>query len=307
MRVALFGGTGFVGGYLTEALLEQGHEPALLVRPGSESRVRDSQRCTLISGDIANATAVHSVLEGCEAAIYNIGILRERPSAGVTFEALQYQGARRTIDAAAARGVKRFLLMSANGVRPDGTDYQRTKYAAEEHLQASALEFTIFRPSVIFGDPRGHMEFATQLRDQMIRSLLPAPLFHDGWLPFEAGRFLLSPVHVRDVANAFVRSLAVADTFRQSFALCGPQTLEWRSIIQIIARACGTTKLALPVPAFSVRVLAALLDSFEFFPITRDQLEMLLEGNAGDSSALFALLGIEPTPFNEETLAYLRS
>ncbi len=306
MRVALFGGTGFVGGYLTEALLEQGHEPALLVRPGSESRVRESQRCALVSGDIANATAVHTVLEGCEGAIYNIGILRERPSAGISFEALQYQGARRTIDAAAARGVKRFLLMSANGVRPDGTDYQRTKYAAEEHLRTTKLEFTIFRPSVIFGDPRGRTEFATQLRNQMISSPLPAPLFYEGWLPFDAGTFLMSPVHVRDVANAFVRALGVADTLGETFVLCGPQTLEWRAIIQTIARACGTTKLAVPVPAFSVRVLAALFEGFDFFPITREQFDMLLEGNAGDSSELFALLGIDPIPFDDEALHYLR-
>lgn len=306
MRVALLGGTGFVGGYLTEALLEQGHQPVLLVRPGSEPKVRERGRCTLVSGEVADTQAVHATLKDCDATIYNIGILREQPRAGITFEALHYQGARRTIDAAVALGVKRFLLMSANGVRSDGTAYQRTKHAAEEHLRATKLELTIFRPSVIFGDPRGCMEFATQLRDQMIRLPFPAPLFHEGWLPNDAGRFLMSPVHVHDVAQAFVRSLAVADTLGETFVLCGPQTFEWRTIIQIIAHACGTTKLAVPVPASAVRIMAALFEGFDFFPITREQIDMLLEGNAGDSSELFALLGIDPVPFEDESLRYLR-
>ena len=83
--------------------------------------------------------------------------------------------ARRVIDAAVSQGVRRMLLMSANGARPEGTPYERTKYLAERHLADSGLDGTVFRPSVVFGDPRGRMEFCTQLRDQMIRPPVPAP------------------------------------------------------------------------------------------------------------------------------------
>jgi uncharacterized protein YbjT (DUF2867 family) len=305
MKVAIFGGTGFLGGYLVDELLSHSHEPVLLVRPGSESRVPQPDRCVIVGGDVTDPGSVRRTLEGCKAAIYAIGILREFPRKGITFEQLQFQGARRSIDAAGELGVRRFLLMSANGAREDGTPYQRTKFQAEQHLRSSALDYTIFRPSIIFGDPRGRMEFCTQLRDQMIRLPLPAPLFYKGLLPLNAGGFALSPIHVTDVARIMIKSLAMPVAVKQSFTLCGPEAIEWRAIIRTIAKACGTFKLTVPVPAFYIKTLAKLLESYEFFPITRDQLTMLLEGNTGDSSELYKQFDIDPIRFTEASLSYL--
>ena len=102
MKVALFGGTGFVGSYLVDALGEAGLEPVVLVRPGSEDRVNHADRCTTVAGDIADPAAIESVLEGADAAIFNIGILREVPSRGVTFQALQEQAPKQAIGAVGA-------------------------------------------------------------------------------------------------------------------------------------------------------------------------------------------------------------
>jgi uncharacterized protein YbjT (DUF2867 family) len=305
MKVAIFGGTGFVGGYIIDELVAQGHQPRVLVRGGSEHKLRQAEACVPVSGDIGDEDALRETLSGVETAIYLIGILRERPDLGVTFEALQYEGARRVIDLAQELGVGRVLLMSANGVKPDGTAYQRTKFRAEDYLRDSRLEWTIFRPSVVFGDPRGRMEFATQLYRDVIRSPLPAPLFHEGLLPFGAGSFRLSPVHASDVAAAFVRSLELPAAAGQVYRLCGPDALEWRTILEIIAAAGGRRKLYLPAPAWAVNTVAGMLERFAFFPVTRDQISMLLEGNACAPADLREGLGIEPTPFNQETLRYL--
>jgi uncharacterized protein YbjT (DUF2867 family) len=306
MKVALIGGTGFVGSYLVDELVSQAHDPAILVRPGSEPKVRHAERCRIINGDVTDPGSVRHTLEGCEAAIYNVGILREFPRKGVTFEQLHFQGARRTIDAAGELGVGRFVLMSANGAREDGTPYQRTKFLAEQHLRSSTLDYTIFRPSLIFGDPRGRIEFCTQLRDQMIRLPLPAPLFYEGLLPLNSGTFSMSPIHVEDVARIMITSLTMPEAVGKTFTLCGPEAIEWRAIIRRIAKACGTSKLTVPVPAFYVRMLAMLFESYEFFPITRDQLTMLLEGNRGDSAEVYKLFNIDPLRFDEEALDYLR-
>ncbi len=303
-RVGLFGGTGFVGSYLVDALLDNGFHPVLLVRNGSGAKLRQPDRCTLITGDINDAGAITRVAEGSDALIYNIGILREFPKRGITFARLQDEAARRVIDTAVAAGVQRFLLMSANGVKPDGTDYQRSKFNAEAHLQGTNLDWTIFRPSVLFGDPRGHMEFATQLSAEIIDSLLPAPLFHAGLLPRNAGGFSMSPVHVTDVAAAFVRALQDAQTIGQTYHLGGPESITWRDLLGRLATARGRKKLMLPAPALGVIAAATLLDRFEAFPITRDQLRMLLEGNACAPDDLLAL-GIEPKHFSSEALAYL--
>jgi len=305
MRIAIFGGTGFVGSYLVDALVAAGHHLAVLVRPGSEDKVRHRERVRIVNGDISDPDAVSGTLEHCDAAIYNIGIIREFPSKGVTFRAMQYEGAMRAIEAADDGSVNRFLLMSANGVKPDGTPYQETKYLAERFLAQSEMQYTIFRPSVVFGDPRGRMEFCTQLRDDMIRPPIPAPNFFTGSSPSRGG-FSMSPVHVLDVAQAFARALEDESTFGKTHVLCGPEALRWPEIIRRIARACGRRKTIIPVPAGPMRAAAGMLDRFESFPLTRDQLTMLLEGNTGDSSEIFAAMRIRPHRFDQENLAYLK-
>ncbi len=305
-RVALFGGTGFVGSYLIDALVAAGIKPVVLARKGSESRVRHLDECEVVSGDLGDTGAIARVLQGADAAIYNVGILREFPGRGISFDELHFQAARRVMRAAEENGVKRFLLMSANGVKADGTAYQASKYAAEQFLAKTALQWTIFQPSVIFGDPRGRSEFATQLAHDVISSPLPAPLFYGGLLPVDAGGFKMSPVHVRDVADAFVKSLDSPETVGQVLPLGGPRSLSWRQILTVIATAVGRQKLMFPVPALGVSAVAAVLDRFQAFPVTRDQLRMLLEGNTCDHGA-FAVLGIEPRSFTAEQLAYLKN
>lgn len=304
MKVAVFGGTGFVGSYLVDELIHQEHQPVLLVRPGSESKVSQRERCVLIQGDIGDAGAIRKTLAGCEAVVYLIGILRESPD--ITFEEMHFQGAKRTIDLTLEQGFKRFLLMSANGVKPDGIPYQRTKYRAEQYLETAALDWTVFRPSLIYGEPRGRMEFATMLCKQMIEPPIPAPLFHEGLLPTNAGTFEIAPVNVRDVAAVFVKSLNRPETYGKIYGVCGPNALQWREIIRLLARVVGKRKVMVPAPAFGVKTVAALFDRFPFFPITRDQITMLLEGNTCDSSEIFELFGMVPTLFDENSLAYLK-
>ncbi|MGB5425203.1 MAG: NAD(P)H-binding protein [Gammaproteobacteria bacterium] len=306
MKVTIFGGSGYVGSYLIDELLEKGHHPVLLIRPESRYKVNHRQHCTLIDGDITDPETVRAAVSGADAAIYNIGILREFPAQGVTYQALHLEGARRAMDAAEDAGVRRFLLMSANGVKADGTGYQRTKYEAEQYLKTTSLQWTIFRPSVLFGDPRSRMEFATQLYRDIVRSPLPAPLFYDGLLPVNAGMFRMSPVHVRDVATVFVKALDMPETAGQIYELCGPEALTWKDILQMIATAASTTKRALPAPALLLKVLAAALDQYAFFPITRDQLTMLMEGNTCGGQDAFQTFGLEPAPFDTTRLSYLQ-
>lgn len=304
MNVAIFGGTGFVGSYVIDAVLSAGMHPVVLVRPGSEHKVRHAESCAQVPGDVFDTRAVAEVLQQADAAFYNIGILREFPEQGVTFERMHFDGAKQVMDTAAKHGVKRFLLMSANGVKADGTDYQKTKYLAEQYLATTALDWTVFRPSVIFGPPRGRDEFATRLRRDIVDSPLPAPLFYQGLLPNCAGKFQMSPVHVADVAQAIVDALNTKETIGQVLALGGPTSVTWRDTIKIIADTVGKKKPMLPVPAFAVSTAAALLERFPAFPVTRSQIQMLLEGNTCPPDDL-KTLGIMPRSFDRAALGYL--
>jgi NADH dehydrogenase len=92
VKVALIGGTGFVGGYLVDALLDADHEPCVLVRPGSESKVRHPDSCRIVSGEVADSDALRQLFDGVDAVIYNIGILRAIPGPGITFEKPRSRG-----------------------------------------------------------------------------------------------------------------------------------------------------------------------------------------------------------------------
>jgi NADH dehydrogenase len=304
MQVAIIGGTGFVGGYLTDALLHDGHGVSLLVRQGSENKLRHATRVQTTSGDIGDAESIRGLLEGCDALIYNVGILREKPREGITFEAAQYDGLVTAVSAAREVGVRRLLLMSANGVKDPGTRYQETKRRAETYAFESGLDVTVFRPSVIFGDPRGTMEIATQLFQQMVRPPLPAISFFSGFSP-KQGAVLMSPVHVEDVAAAFVSALRNDETIGKTCTLGGPEVLSWQQMISRIATATGRNKWFLPMPVALMQIAATLLDWLPFFPVTRDQLTMLKEGNVADADTLRSLIDGEPKYFGAGTLSYL--
>jgi NADH dehydrogenase len=304
MRVAVIGGTGFVGSYIVDALIEAGHSVSLLVRPGSERKLHRRENVHITEGDIGSATAVAGALDGCHAVIYCIGILREHPRRGIMFEALQYEGVVRTIEAAISAGTKRFLLMSANGVKVPGTPYQETKKRAEDVLLASGLDATVFRPSVIFGDPRGTMEIATQLYRQMVRPPIPAAAFFTGRSPAD-GQIMMSPVHVEDVASAFAKALEDDGTIGGIYELGGPEAVSWTDMIRRIADTVGRSKWILPYPIWLIKLGAALFDWLPFFPATRDQLTMLAEGNTADPAVIEGIVERTPRAFDRESLAYL--
>ncbi len=296
MRVAVIGGTGFVGRYLVETLIGQGHHVNVLVRPGSEGKLLPSGCVRKVSGDVSDVDALHHELEGSRAVIYNVGLLREFPRRGITFEQAQYQGVVDTVAAARDEGISRMLLMSAIGAKDPGTKYQSTKRRAEIYALESGLDVTVLRPSVIFGDPRGAMEFATQLYREMVRPPLPAVAFPG---------VQLSPVHIEDVADAFVSALTDDETIGKVIELGGPEILSWKEIVERVAAGAGKRKLILPMPMWLMRLGATLFDWLPFYPVTRDQLTMLSEGNTAPSDALEKLLGRPARRLTAESLEYL--
>ena len=315
MKVAVFGASGFVGEYIIEELLNSNFSPYILLRYGSESKIKRYSECKIITGNIENDTAIEQTMMNTEAIIYNIGIIREFKSSPslsisvheeITFEKLHFEGLKKCVDQAKKLNIKRFILMSANGVKENGTGYQSTKYRAEQYLKDSGLDWTIFQPSLIFGNSEGKQEFCKQLKKDMLSLPFPAPLFHKGFLPFNAGSFKMSPVHVVDVAKAFVESLKETKSIGKIFPLGGKE-LTWKKIIKMIVIASDKEdKMFIPAPVLPIMMVATILDRFPWFPIAKDQLTMLLEGNICDGSEAFELFNIEnPIEFNLDSLSYL--
>ncbi|NJN48204.1 MAG: hypothetical protein HC808_18900 [Candidatus Competibacteraceae bacterium] len=103
-----------------------------------------------------------------------------------------------------------------------------------------------------------------------------------------------------------MNSLTLAETVGQTYGLCGPDVLSWKAIIERLGQVSGKRKWTLPAPALFIKPLAALLEGFEFFPITQGQITMLMDGNTCVTPTPFSLFGVTPTRFDEATLAYLK-
>ncbi len=196
-RVFVTGATGFVGRAVVHALCAHGHSVRCLVRRGSEHDLRGFEAIERVEGDVLARRGLEEGIAGCDTLIHLVGIIREHPAAGVTFERLHTQATVRVLEAATAAGARRFIHMSALGTRPAArARYHATKWAAEEAVRASGLPWTIFRPSIIYGPGDG---FVTMLA-RIVRRLPIVPVFG-------SGGSRLQPVSLRVVAEGFARAL----------------------------------------------------------------------------------------------------
>lgn len=293
MRIFLAGGTGFVGGHVRSALLERGHRLVLLSHRrglGQEPGIEQAE------GDVTRPESYAAAIQGCDAVINLVGIIREYPAKGIIFERLHGEATRTLLAAARKGGVGRFIQMSALGTRPAAVSrYHQTKFRAEEEVRDSGLDWTIFRPSVIFG-PRD--EFINRLAHQVAK--LPAvPVIGDG-------SYRLQPIHAGDVARCFASALEMPETVGQTFELCGMDRLSYLELLDVIGRVVGRRKVRkVRIPLGLMEALIPRLQHFSFFPITMDQLRMLLEESICDGSWR-ETFRFEPVGLEEGIRAYLK-
>ncbi|RMG56959.1 MAG: complex I NDUFA9 subunit family protein [Deltaproteobacteria bacterium] len=277
MKVFVSGGTGFVGRHLVRRLLEDGHSPRLLVRKNSLHRippdVRD--RVEVVEGDPYDLAALLEGISGCDAVINLIGIIRDFPKKGITFERVHFEATKNIADAAREKGVLRFLQMSALGVDWDElTEYFRSKWKADQYLIDHDFVYTIFRPSVIFGEGDGFTTTIEKLIRQSPVLIIPG-----------RGEYPLQPVSVRDVVRGFSRALTLEASQKRIYQVTGPETYTYREVVRMVASAMGKRKLALHLPLRLIIPFVIVLERFPFFPLTYDQLYMLTKGSVGDNRA----------------------
>ena len=300
MRVLITGGTGFVGRRITGELLRAGHEVVLLVRPGSEGRILTSpspyRRIEPVPGDVLDPTSLMEAIRGCDAVVHLVGIIREFPQKGITFGQLHTQASFNVISAIKTVGPRRYLHMSALGADENSPSaYHRTKATAEVAVKVSGLDWTIFRPSLIYGPE----DLSLNMFARQIRTLPLVPVIGDG-------NYQLQPIGVESVARAFAAALENPGAVGKSFDLTGPRPYTYNELLKTMARVMGRRARLVHLPVWPVRLAAGLLGRYSFFPLTTTQLTMLLQGNAADGSPAYETLGLEPVPLEEGLAAYLK-
>jgi len=282
--ILITGGTGFVGRHMAVRLLAQGEPVRLLARKPVEIAGAE-----VSPGNVRDVASVVSAARGCRAVIHLVGIIRE--TRGATFERVHVGGTRSVIQACQEAGVARLLHMSALGARPDGrTAYHRTKWAAEELVRGSGLAATIFRPAVIFG---AGGEFIPTLR-QLLHS--PSPV-----IPILGpGLSLLQPIWIEDVVSCYLGALEKPETEGHAYELGGPEAFGFEELVDVIAEDEGVDKRKLHLPLLLARPAVAVLSRLlPGFPITPDQLTMLLEDSVCDIREMRKTFGVTPASLRE--------
>ena len=301
-KVALIGGTGFIGQHLAARLSEDGVRVLVAAR-----HYEGAKALTVLPGvdvEVANIhddAALRRLLTGCDAAINLVGVLHggHGQPYGAAFKRLHVELPRRIAAACAAVGVPRYLHMSALGASSAGPSmYQRSKADGELAARSQpTVAATIFRPSVVFG-PGDH--FLTMFA--RLQRFLPL-------VPLAASTARFQPVYVGDVAAAFSAALAQPHTEGAVIELGGPTVYTLGELVRLAGRIAGHERQVIGLPAWIARTQARL---FELLPgepvISRDNLDSMLVDNvvAGNTAALTAAaLGIKLTPVESVAPHYL--
>ena len=293
MIVAVTGGTGFVGTAVVSELLAAGHEVRILSRKAPE---RLPEGASHVSGSVVTGEGLNILVEGVDAVVHLVGIIKE--SGANTFKAAHYEGTVNILAAASRAEVHRYLHMSAMGTRKDAVSkYHRTKYAAEEAVRASGLDWTIFRPSTIFGPSDAFINMLTDI----MRKTPVMPVVG-------GGKTRMQPISVENVATAFRKALESDVTIRKTYELGGPEQLNLRQVLKIVAKVIGKSRLFISLPLVIMTPVAKLGELLRLpLPFTSDQLIMIGEDNIRTGGDPVEELGIDWTPFEEGIKQYLVS
>jgi NADH dehydrogenase len=240
-----------------------------------------------VHGDIVEGTRLDEGMKGCDAVIHLVGIIVERGTN--TFERVHHLGTRNMVEAAKRTGIKRFIQMSALGVRANGVAaYQTTKWKGEEEVRHSGIPFCILRPSLIFGEGDG---FVTQMMATMRSAPLFRPVPGDGTPKFR-------PIAVEDVTTCFLRALTTEAATDHTVDLGGADELTLNEVLAEVARCAGVRKPAVHIPmplmVAGATVAQKLLKNP---PVTVDQLRMLQEGSTCDIEPMKRIFGVNPRGF----------
>jgi NADH dehydrogenase len=246
-------------------------------------------------GDVIEGTGLDAGIAGCDAVIHLVGIIVEEGNA--TFERVHHLGTRNVVEAAKRNRITRFVQMSALGARPDGvSQYQTTKWKAEEEVRQSGIPWCILRPSLIFGPGDG---FVTQMLDVMRKAPLFRPVPGDGKPRFR-------PVFIDDVTACFTRALISAAATGQTVDLGGGEELSLNEILAEIAQCAGIRKPAAHIPMPLMAIGAAMAQAvLPDPPVTPSQLRMLKEGSTCDIQPMKRIFGLTPGGFREGLRTYL--
>lgn len=269
MRVAITGGTGFVGRHLARELVERGDEVVLIAR-GKDLRDESIYKLAgafFYASDLSAAQELRRAFSGCDAVAHCAGINREiRPQ---TYRRVHVEGTQNVVDAARQAGVRKMVLLSFLRARPNcGSAYHESKWAAEEIIRASGLDYTIFKAGVIYG--RGD-----HMLDHLSHALYTFPVF--GLVGMREKP--IRPLAVEDLVAAIRASFQDARLSSKTMSITGPEEIALSEAVRRVGHAIQRNPLYMPTPLAIQKIIAWLAERTMKIPLlSLAQLRILSEG-----------------------------
>ena len=291
-RILVLGGTGFVGGHLCKELARLQYRVTVPTRSKAQA-VQSQPLVDLVQADIHDKAALARLIPGHDAVVNLVAILHGDL---FRFEYVHVELVKKIARACQDSGVLRLVHVSALGAATDAPSmYQRSKAAGEAVLQGSQLDWTVLRPSVIFGEGDQFLALFARLQ-----KALPV-------MPLAGADTLFQPVWVGDVVAAIVQCLQRDDTAKRTYEVCGPERFTLRQLVKMAGSLSGHARPVIGLPPPIARLQALFM---ELAPgptlMSRDNLDSMKVSNvaSGKLPGLDAL-GIAPHALDAIAPTYL--
>jgi len=277
MRLLVTGGSGFLGRYVLREAARRGHECTALTRSAAASEVVASLGAQPAGGNLDAPGELGEVFAAA------------RCDALVNLVSLGFGHAPVIIATARQAGIRRAIFVSTTAVTSTlAAPTTPVRLAAEQRIRASDLDWTILRPTMIYGAP-GDRNLSRLLAALARTPVLPVP---------GGGRHLQQPVHVADVAGAVLSAAERPETTGWCYDVAGPEALTFARLLRISASAVASRTRFFPVPLVPVIAAARGYERLSRHPrIKAEQLRRLAENKAFTIEDAVRDLGYAPRPF----------
>lgn len=269
MKIAITGASGFVGRHLARQLASEGHELVLLARgvDRRDTSAVDLPHARFVQVGLSDLVALEQAFSGCDAVAHCAGINRE--IGPQTFQNVHIEGTRNVVEAAGGTGVKKIVLMSFLRARPNcGSPYHESKWAAEEIIRNSGLDYTIVKAGMVYG-------LGDHMLDHLSHSLHTLPLFATVGVKEKPIR----PLAVDDLVHILRAALVDGRLTRQSVAVTGAEQLNLSEAARRVAGVMGKRILIVPAPVWFQYILAQCFEWAMQIPlVAKAQVRILSEG-----------------------------
>jgi uncharacterized protein YbjT (DUF2867 family) len=293
--ILITGASGYVGSHITKRLISEGYQVRALVHNTQYARKErrlEGLEIEWLEGDVTKPETLVDAVANIEAIIHTVAIAIEKGDR--KYEQINYQGTVNIVEAAKKTGVTRFLNMSQMGAAAHlPYRFLASKGKAQEYVATSGLDWTTFRPCVIWGPED---EFANTFAKLIPLSPLIYPIIGDDDTKFQ-------PVWVEDVVTCFIKALKDPGTIEKEYELGGPEILTLEEIERRTLKAVGARRQMVHFPMPLLRIIVSLMETLlPNPPITSSLLELLEVSNVAEDNAISQFVP-DPRPFKVEFIA----